>query len=128
MLLGMATGLHDGICVQDVGLSGKTQADGLAVGRPSAFVGRMVEPLISGCASVKDDILFRWMKQLLDREGIFIEPSSCAAFAAAPLQDRLREYIRREGLEGKKITHLAWATGGKLVPQEERERYIAFAK
>ena len=128
MLLGMATGLHDGICVQDVGLSGKTQADGLAVGRPSAFVGRMVEPLISGCASVKDDILFRWMKQLLDREGVFIEPSSCAAFAAAPLQDRLREYIRREGLEGKKITHLAWATGGKLVPQEERERYIAFAK
>lgn len=127
MLLGMATGRHDGISVQDVGLSGKTQADGLAVGRPSAFVGRTVEPFLSGVVTVKDERLFRWMKQLLDAEGIFIEPSSCAAFAPVLFKDKMEEYIRREGLTSvmENACHLGWATGGRLVPQEEREKYIA---
>ena len=39
MVLGMATELHNQNCVQDVGLTGLTHADGLAVGRPSGFVG-----------------------------------------------------------------------------------------
>ena len=48
MLLGMATGLHNRIAVQDVGLTGRTHADGLAVGRPSGFVGKVMEPYLSG--------------------------------------------------------------------------------
>lgn len=128
MLLGMATGKHDEIAVQDIGLSGKTQADGLAVGRPSAFVGRIMDPLLSGCGTVEDIRLFHWMRQLLEREGLFIEPSSCAAFALAPRWKDLQEYICKEGLQGKAITHIAWATGGRLVPQEEREQYIHYGE
>ena len=61
MLLGMATGLHDGVSVEDFGIDGRTEADGLAVGRPSAFVGRVVEPLISGIATIQDKTLYDLM-------------------------------------------------------------------
>ena len=76
MLLGMATGLHDGISVREIGLTGKTEADGLAVGRPSAFAGRAVEKLVSGIVTVRDERLFEYLRALHRTEGIFIEPSA----------------------------------------------------
>lgn len=129
MVLGIATGLHSDICVQDIGLSGKTEADGLAVGRPSKFVGKTVEHLLSGEFTVEDDRLYLYMKALLDQEHIFIEPSSCAAFAGPvriEKEEACRKYLEEQGLSGKmeKATHIAWATGGSLVPEEVRESYL----
>lgn len=126
MLLGMATGLHDGISVEDVGIDGRTEADGLAVGRPSAFVGRVVEPLLSGIATIQDNTLYDLMRGLLDNEHIFIEPSSCAAFAAFLQSDVLTQYIRQNGLESvmPQATHIAWATGGSMVPEDVRKAYL----
>lgn len=54
MLVGMASGLNSDISVQDIGLTGQTHADGLAVGRPSGFVGGVMEPLLSGEFTVAD--------------------------------------------------------------------------
>lgn len=128
MLLGMATGLHNNICVQDVGLTGLTHADGLAVGRPSGFVGKVMEPLLSGEFTVDDKWLYEYMRALLDTEDIFLEPSACAAFEG-PIKlmqyEETQAYIRDHGLEDKMedAVHIAWATGGKLVPPYIREEY-----
>lgn len=128
MVLGMATGLHNQICVQDVGLTGLTEADGLAVGRPSGFVGKVMEPLLSGEFTVDDKWLYEYMRALWDTEDIFIEPSSCAAFEG-PVKllqyPETQEYLHRYKLEQNldQAVHIAWATGGSLVPEDVREEY-----
>ena len=126
MMLGMATGLHDGVSVKDFGIDGRTDADGLAVGRPSAFVGRVIEPMLSGIATIEDHRLYDLMRGLLNEEDVFIEPSSCASFAALIRPEDLRSYVEKEGLSDKmqNATHIAWATGGGMVPEETRKAYL----
>lgn len=112
MLLGQITGLHHDISVKDIGLSGITEADGLACPSPSGFVGREIENLLDGIYTCSDNELYRYEKELFDAEGIFIEPSSCAAFKGL-------ELVRDDG-----NSHVIWATGGILVPENERERFL----
>ena len=129
MVLGMATDLHNQICVQDIGLSGKTHADGLAVGRASSLVGKIMQPLLAGEVTLEDYRLYDYMRDLDASEGLFIEPSSCAAFhgpvmiAKAP---ELRAWVYEEGLAGKmdNASYIVWATGGKLVPEEARRAFM----
>lgn len=127
MLLGMATGLHNQISVHDFGISGKTQADGLAVARPSALVGKLMVPLLSGISTIQDDHLYPLMGGLLRMEKIFIEPSSCASFGMFIHPEFLECYVKQEGLEDKMshATHIAWATGGNMVPESVRQKYLA---
>lgn len=123
MLLGLASGLHSEISVQDIGLTGRTAADGLAVSRPSGFVGKMVAQLVSGGYTVADEHLFTYLRALDEREGLFIEPSACAGFiGAAKLASLMPALAAQES-----TTHIVWATGGALVPQQEREKYLARA-
>jgi len=126
MLAGLASGLHNAVCVQDFGLTGKTDADGLAVGRPSGFVGRTVGPLVSGEVTVADADLYDYMRLLMRTEGLFIEPSACAAFAGPDRFLRApegAEYLEKHGLRAGDVTQIAWATGGALVPAEVRREY-----
>lgn len=128
MLLGMATGLHSNLCVQDAGLSGITQADGLAVGRPSGFVGSAMKPFLSGILTVDDSELPRYLCMLYHSEGIFVEPSAAAAFAGPERlfsEEATRSYAEEHHLD--RATHIAWATGGALVPPAMREHYLAGA-
>ena len=129
MLIGMATGLHNDVCVQDFGLDGKTHADGLAVGRPSKLVGKMMDHILSGVFTVNDNKLYDNMRYLSMTENINIEPSACAAFEGPVVLEASEEgkkYLNEHGLEGKKenITHIAWATGGKLVPNEMNQQFL----
>lgn len=123
MTLGLMTGLHNRIAVGDLGMDGKTAADGLAVGRASALAGRIIETLIDGCYTVSDDALFMYLAQLADCENLWIEPSACAGFAGPA--HVIQQYPE---LVNKKPTHIVWATGGNMVPTEEMESYYNTGK
>lgn len=133
MLLGLATGLHDQISVQDVGLDNKTEADGLAVGRASGFVGKAIETILSGSYTIQDDELFTLLHALSETENLKLEPS---ALAGMPGPARLlvdvagQLYLKEQNVEKNmhQATHIVWATGGSLVPSVVMNKYLNRAK
>ncbi|WP_296112413.1 D-serine ammonia-lyase [uncultured Anaerococcus sp.] len=130
MLIGMATGLHEKVSVQDFGIDGKTEADGLAVGRPSGIVGKMMEPIISGIFTLDDSKLFDFMRDLNNSEAIKIEPSACSTFEGPAKifeYEAGKQYLADNNLLEIKdnINHFAWATGGNLVPEEIMDEYLS---
>ncbi|WP_253380795.1 D-serine ammonia-lyase [unidentified bacterial endosymbiont] len=114
MLLGVYTGLHDDIAVQDLGIDNVTAADGLAVGRASGFVGRAMERLLAGFYTLSDRSMYDMLGWLAQEEGIRLEPSALAGMAG-PLR------VKAEA----NVTHLVWATGGGMVPEDEMATYLA---
>lgn len=129
MLLGLATGKGEEVCVQDFGLSGITHADGLAVGRPSSLVSDMMRHLVSGVFTVKDYKLYEYMRMLKKTEDIVIEPSSCAAFegyVGFGYYPDMKCYIAEHNLAESiaRAIHIVWATGGSLVPEENVKEYL----
>ncbi len=115
MLVGMATGLHDKISVQDIGLTNITEADGLAVGRASGLVGEIMMPLLEGVYTIEDKTLFELLKTMYDSESIFLEPSALAGALGAWLVNQKQPLIADS-------YHLIWSTGGGMVPQAERDK------
>jgi len=128
MLLGMSTGLHDGIAVQDIGIDNKTAADGLAVGRASGFVGRAMEQLIDGCYTLSDQSMYDLLVILDHSEGLQLEPSALAGMRGPHITSADQVYWAQRGFSAEtmaKSTHLVWATGGGMVPESEMQRYLA---
>lgn len=128
MALGMATGLNEMVCVKDFDISGITHADGLAVGRPSGFVGSIMKHLLSGVFTIHDAALYDHLRELDQSEHIRIEPSSCSAYVG-PIQllkhPAAREYAERHlGDNLNNACQIAWATGGRLVPEPSMEEYL----
>lgn len=131
VLLGMATKEYEKANVHDFGLSGITEADGLACASPSSFVTRIMGNLLSGDFTVADNKLYDYLRLLDCFEHKRIEPSSCAAFAGPcgllELQDS-KDYCLRQGLTSERLANsvqIVWATGGRLVPAEIWEQYLA---
>lgn len=131
VLLGMATKQYEKANVRDFGLSGRTHADGLACASPSSFVTRVLGNLASGDFTVTDAKLYDYLRLLDSSEGKRIEPSSCAAFVGPcqllTLEDS-RRYCAEQGLTEEALANsvqIAWATGGRLVPAEVWEQYLA---
>lgn len=128
MLLGVHTGLHDDISVQELGIDNITAADGLAVGRASGFVGRAMERLIDGYYTLSDKHMYQLLGQLNQSEGIQLEPSALAGMPGPMHVSEAVEYQERLQLTPEKLrhaTHLVWATGGGMVPAEEMAAYLA---
>ncbi|WP_027361710.1 D-serine ammonia-lyase [Halodesulfovibrio aestuarii] len=128
MLIGLYTGLHDAISVQDFGIDNRTAADGLAVGRPSGFVGNTLQHLIDGAFTVSDDTMFELLTLLADTEDIWMEPSALAAMPGITRIQRSKDYIKQHALQDhmKNATHIAWGTGGSMVPRKEMQKYYDY--
>ena len=129
MLLGVYTGLHDEISVQDFGIDNVTAADGLAVGRPSGFVGKAMQRLVDGYYTLSDEEMYSLLALMERSEGVRLEPSALAGVPGiARIQGEQQGYRARMGLDRQTLaraTHLAWATGGGMVPPDEMEAYLA---
>lgn len=131
MLLGVHTGLHDGISVQEIGIDNITAADGLAVGRASGFVGRAMERLIDGYYTLDDQDMYNLLGLLDKTEGIKLEPSALAGMTGCVHVTQNTDYQQSKGLSAQQManaTHLVWATGGGMVPSDEMQKYLAQAK
>lgn len=127
MYVALASGKGSCVAVEDFGLSGRTQADGLAVQRASSLVVELMKPLVSGLFTVADERLYDYMRTLYNHDHKIIEPSSCAAFAGytgmVHMSDA-KEYLRRYTDHGQCPTHVIWATGGSMMPEYVVEEYL----
>lgn len=127
MMLGVHTGLHDAISVQDIGIDNITAADGLAVGRASGFVGRAMERLLDGYLTISDERMYRLLGQLNEAENIQLEPSALAGMIGPIVVTKSVEYRARMQFDDTVMgnaTHLVWATGGGMVPAKEMGFYL----
>lgn len=131
MLLGVHTGLHDAIAVQDLGIDNLTAADGLAVGRASGFVGRAMERLLDGFYTLSDQEMYDLLGLLARDEQIRLEPSALAGMPGPWRVSADGDWQASRDLDAGRMaqaTHLVWATGGGMVPAEEMEKYLATAQ
>lgn len=125
MMLGLISKKLDKISVNDIGLDNKTAADGLAVGRPSALVSKILKNVIDGAFSISDDNMFRYLALLEQSEEIKLEPSALAGVNGLFYAD---EFVSKAKQNYKNITHIIWATGGAMVPKQEMQAYIERGK
>lgn len=128
MLLGIFSGLHEDISVGDIGLDNKTKLDGLAVARASGFVGKIIERFVPCFYTTTDMTSFNLLKLLADSENIYLEPSALAGMSGPYMLMESKEGL--SFLENNKLlskmknsTHIIWATGGSMVPEDEMKSY-----
>ena len=120
---------HGNPSVYEIGLSNRTEADGLAVPRASLLAAGLMRGLLSGVYTVEDQTLFHHLYLAAAAANARIEPSAAAGFSG-PLMlcgtEPGRAYLRRHRLEAlmPQATHLVWTTGGLFVPESEYQGFF----
>ena len=133
MTLGLITGTHSDASIYDYGLTLKTDADGLAVSRPSRFVGKLMEPLLDACITLTDREMYRYLVAMYETEGMEVEPSSSSACGGPKMLYRTEDGMAFLAGRGLSInpgaaTHIFWMTGGHFVPAAQHAAYRATGK
>ncbi|WP_293572784.1 D-serine ammonia-lyase [Phaeobacter sp.] len=128
-LVQLAAGLEQVVTVYDVGLTNKTEADGMAVAEVSQFVAAVMQPLLSGVYTVRDTDLFRWLALAQEHAALQLEPSAAACLGGPAMIYNSAEgqrYLAEQGLAQKteQACHVMWATGGSLVPASEYQGFL----
>jgi D-serine dehydratase len=131
MLVQLASRQNAPLSVYDIGLDNRTEADGLAVGQASHLVSPLMAAQLSGVFTVNDQQLYAQLLQVLQAEGIELEPSAAAGVGGPAWltgSHAGRDYLSRHALALAGATHIIWTTGGALVPQEEHCRFQDHAR
>ncbi|MBS0450014.1 MAG: D-serine ammonia-lyase [Proteobacteria bacterium] len=116
--------------VYDVGLTNRTEADGLAVPRASELAAVLMRPIVAGVFTVEDETMFRHLRLAHTTEQLRIEPSASVGFGGPAMvceSESGRAYLQSHGLSSRmhQATHVIWTTGGLFVPQTEYEEFLA---
>jgi len=132
MAAGLMTGRHSATSIHDLGLTLRTDADGLAVSRPSGFVGKLMEPLLDGCTTLTDRDMYRYLLAMYEAAGMEVEPSSsivCGSLKMIFGTDEGIGYLKKQNFSTcpGAGTHILWTTGGHFVPAHEHRAYRAVA-
>lgn len=133
MLIGLETQEFDQLSAADLGLGSLTVADGLAVPRTSALVAKLMNNYFSGGYTLKDDTFNTFLTHLYEEEDIFLEPAAVAGLGG-PFKllktDAGKEYLEKHDLVDKldQTTHIAWGTGGSMVPEHSKQEFIENGK
>ena len=133
MLLGLLTNRHADVAIYELGLSLKTDADGLAVSTPSRFIGQLMLPLLSGCFTLEDPTLYRFLLDMFETEGMEVEPSAAAGCGGPRMlieSEAGQAYLAQHDLHRAlpNALHLIWTTGGLFVPPDQHEAFRAHAR
>ena len=128
MLVRLAAKENKAISISEIGLDGRTEADGLAVGQASELAASSIRTLVSGVFTVLDDDLFEDVYRLERCEGLRVEPSAVAGFRGPRwlvYSEQGRRYQEDHKLSERMddATHIVWTTGGAFVPAEEYQGY-----
>lgn len=114
MLAALARGEGRSVSVYDLGLSNRTVADGLAVAVASELVLEVAGDLIDAVVALPDAAMTQWVGRAWHEAGLRLEPSAAAALGAIePFLAARPDYAD--------ATHIAWTTGGSLLPDSEFE-------
>jgi len=132
-LVHLMSGSEELVCVYDVGLTNRTEADGMAVARMSAFVATVMRQMLAGAFTVDDASLFRWLLKAHESQDLRLEPSATAGFAGPGFivrHPRGKEFRDRQRIGGNpaNATHIIWTTGGSLVPEEQFQGFLHMAR
>lgn len=133
MLVGVLSQKYDGVSVNDFGLEGKTIMDGLAVPRTSGFVAELMESFFSGGYTMTEDEAMHYLYEMMAFENIPLEPAALAGVVgpAHLLQsENGKAYLEKYNLTDKmaNATHIAWATGGSMVPEVDQQVFFEAGK
>lgn len=128
MLVGLLTREYDNVSVDDFNIDAITNMDGLAVPRTSGFVAELMHDYFNGGITVSEENQKTLLTKMIDLEDIKLEPAALAGLPGAPFlfgTKEGQEYLKQNNLNDKmkNATHIAWATGGSMVPKEEMNNF-----
>ncbi len=115
--------------VYDLGLGARTEAEGLAVPRASIPAADIARAVTAGVYTVTDAALLRHVSLAFLQEDLKLEPSAAAGLGGPSMlcaTEAGRAYLAASGLADHlaRATHVAWTTGGRLVPAAEHAAWV----